>query len=69
MDVIDLIHIIGKESVTILQDEDLMVKTVLPKDLGSMEGRCYIHAAMQLGWAAIGVEDAGKAEDVEMSML
>ena len=59
----------GEESITKLQDEDLMVNTALPKDLGSMEGHCYIHAAMQLGWAAIGAEDAGKAEDVEMSML
>ena len=39
-----------------------------PEDLGSMEGRLYIHDAEQLKWAAIGVEDARTAEIVEMSM-
>ena len=42
---------------------------VLPEDLGSMEGRCYIHDAEQLKWAAIGVEDARTVKMVEMSML
>ena len=41
---------------------------VLPKDLGSMEGRLYIYDAKQIKWAAIGVEDARTAEMVEMSM-
>ena len=42
---------------------------VLPEDLGSTEGRLYIHDAEQLKWAAIGVEDARIVEMVEMSML
>ena len=47
----------------------MMVNTALPEDLGSMEGRCYIQDAKQLRWAAIGVEDARIAKDVEMSKL
>ena len=46
-----------------------MVNTALPEDLGSMGGRCYLHDAKQLRWAIMGVEDARKGEDVEMSML
>ena len=46
-----------------------MVNTALPEDLGSMEERCYIHDAKQLRWAILGVEDARKAEDAEISML
>ena len=45
-----------------------MVNTALPEDLGSMEGRCYIHDAEQLRRAIIGVEDARKEEAVKMSM-
>ena len=46
-----------------------MVNTGLPEHLGSMEGRCYKHDAEQVRRAIIGVEDARKEEDVEMSML
>ena len=41
----------------------------MPEDLGSIEGRCYIHDAKQLRRAIIGVEDVRITEDVEMSML
>ena len=44
------------------EEVDLIVNTALPEDLGSMEGRCYIHDALQLRWAVIGVEDARKAK-------
>ena len=46
-----------------------MVNTVLPEDLVAMGVRCYIHDAMQLRWAGIGVEDAKMAKYVEMSIL
>ena len=46
-----------------------MVNTALPEDLESMGSSSYIQDAMQLRWAVIGVEDARKAKDVEMSML
>ena len=46
-----------------------MGNTALPEDLGSMEGPCYIHDAEQLRRAIIGVKDARKEEDVDMSML
>lgn len=46
-----------------------MVNHALPKDLGSMEGRCYIHNAKQLRRQAIEVEAARTSKDVEMSML
>ena len=46
-----------------------MVNTALPEDLGSMEGRCYIHDAKQLRWAIIGSKDARKAGGAEMSKL
>ena len=48
---------------------DLMVNTALPEVLGSMGGHCYMHNAEQLRRAIMGVEDARKEEDVEMSML
>ena len=48
---------------------DLIITTALPEDLGSIEGHCYIYDAKQLRGVVIGVEDARKAEDVEMSML
>ena len=46
-----------------------MVITALPEDLGSIEGRCYIHNTKQVRRAIIGVEDARKEEDMEISML
>ena len=46
-----------------------MVNIALPEDLGYMEGRYYIHDAEQVRQGSIGVEDARKAEVVEMSML
>ena len=46
-----------------------MIFTALPEDLGSIEGRRYIYDSEQLRRAMIGVEDARKEEDVEMSML
>ena len=45
------------------------VKIVLPEDLGSMEGRLYIHDVEQLKWAAIGAEDARMVALVGMSKL